>query len=549
MGGEDEHHKLRRATDVLNRPGRLLPGGRARPAMAGALSLLPVFLLLLVLPGCRSGKGEKVFVVGLDGATWDLLEPWIQAGDLPNLKALRDASAWGTMNSVIPYLSPPAWTSATTGVNPGRHGIFDFQRRLPGQSVVVTETAKSRRSPPIWNMLKGSGKRVCIVNITMTDPPDPVDGVMVAGFPHLDPEHATGFAYPQALEERCRKMGYMLDRMEMKLPDGQEQEILDGIRQTRDKMWELVQQLYREDNYDLVWILFTGTDRVQHLFWKFDDPQNPEYDPLKAARFGGTMHAYWKEQDKILGDLFAMIKPGSWVLVLSDHGFGPIRRELRVGNWLHSAPAGFTEDEATEIFTLDHSDAARLYVREPGRDPGGALSGPQRSALREKLAAGLASAVDPSNGQKPVEAVFPSERVFVGKQAEKGPNLTALPSFGYYLSWGDQDTGFKLPCCGSVSSTLSGWHRMNGMYILHGPGVKTGHLDPPFSLLDVVPTCLYLLGQPLPVDLEGKIMERAMTDSYLRGHKAVHQGHLSEEDRPLTPEEQRALKNLPYVGG
>ncbi len=527
----------RSATGALQAIGRASSAGR-----------LVALLLTLSLAGtgCESKRGEKLLVIGLDGATWDLLEPWIQHGDLPNLQKFRDGSAWGTMNSVVPYLSPPAWTSAVTGVNPGRHGIFDFQRRLPGENVIVTETSKSRRSPPIWNMLKGTGKKVAVVNVPMTDPPDEVDGVMVAGFPHLD---QSGFAWPKSLEDRCVKMGYILDEMEMKLPDGEEQKIFDHIRATRDKRWELAKQLYTEGDYDLFFMVFTGTDRVQHMFWKFSDPENPHYDPAKAAKFGDFMHEYWIEQDRILGQFFALAKPNTWILVLSDHGFGPIRRELRVGNWLRTPESGFTEEEASEVFPLDRSDGARLYVREPGRDPGGRLGPQERAALRERLAGGLARKVDPETGQRPLEAVYPSEKVFVGKYAEKGPALTLLPSYAWYVNWGDQDTGFKLPCCGDVLGTLSGWHRMNGMYMLRGPGVKPGREERAFSLLDVAPTCLYLLGRPVPEDLEGNVMARALQDSYLRGHKEVRKGTVGEENRPLTPEEKGALKNLPYVGG
>jgi hypothetical protein len=244
-----------------------------------------------------------------------------------------------------------------------------------------------------------------------------------------------------------------------------------------------------------------------------------------------------------------MIKPGTWTLILSDHGFGPIRRELRVGNWLRTPEARLGEGEIEDIFALDKSDAARLYIREPGRDPGGRLSPAERAALQGKLSAGLAATVDPANGRKPVEAVYPQDKVFVGKWAEKGPNLSVLPSYGYFISLGDMDTGFKLPPYGNVLLTLSGWHRMNGIYLLRGPGARSGHLEASVSLLDVAPTCLYLLGRPLPQDFDGKIMSPVLQDAWVRGHKASYQGRLSEENRPLTPEEQRALKNLPYVGG
>jgi predicted AlkP superfamily phosphohydrolase/phosphomutase len=513
------------------------------------LLLLAGVLLALPVADCARKPPAKLVVIGLDGASWDLLEPWIQAGDLPNLKAFRDGASWGTMMSVVPYLSPTAWTSAVTGVNPGRHGIFDFQRRLPGQPAIVTETAKSRRSPPIWNLLRGSGKTVAIINIPMTDPPDEVDGVMVAGFPHLDKE---GFAYPPALEARCKAMGYILDEMEMKLPAGEEESILAGYRAAREKRWELVKQLYAEKEYDLFWVVFTGVDRIQHLYWVFDDPKNPKYDPAKAARFAGTMRKYWMEQDKVLGEFFAAIRPGTTVLILSDHGFGPVRRELRVGNWLRSSASGFSSEQAADIFSLDPSDAARLYVRTPGRDPGGAggASGPADvRATRDRLSTALLASRDPETGEKPVQTVYPAEQVFVGKYAEKGPDLTALPSNGYYLALGDLTAGFKLPNYGPLTSTLSGWHHMEGIFLLRGPqAALPGKATQVYNLLDVAPTCLYLLGRPLPEDFDGKIMETVLESGLLKKNPPVYKGLLNEEDRPLTPEEQKALKNLPYVG-
>ena len=242
-------------------------------------------LTTLLLAGCSSGPSPKLFVIGLDGATWDLIEPWIEAGELPNLKALRDESAWGTMNSVIPYLSPPAWTSAVTGVNPGRHGIYDFQRKIPdpdGAVRIVNETAKSRRSPPIWNMVRGSGLRVGIVNIPMTDPPDEVNGVMIGGMPHLDQD---GYAYPDELEAEIEADGYLTDAMSMKLPEGEEDAVFQQYWDTLQERWKLVRRLYTEAEYDLFWVVFTGTDRMQHNSefdlwpglrqWETTNPANP----------------------------------------------------------------------------------------------------------------------------------------------------------------------------------------------------------------------------------------------------------------------------------
>lgn len=514
-----------------------------------SLWMLLLVSLSLAL-GCGGAKKPRVVVIGLDGATWDLIEPWIESGELPNLKSLRERSAWGSLNSVIPYLSPPAWTSAITGVNPGRHGIFDFQRRLPGQDKIVTETANSRRVEPIWMWLKAhKGPKCAVINVPMTAPPDEVDGVMVSGLPHLD---QAAFAYPPEFQAQLESEGYRayLDRMEMKIPDGEEQQVFDGLMGTLHKRWELVRRTYAEGKYDFFWVVFTETDRVQHMFWKFDDPANPNYKADRAALMQGSIKKLWLEQDRILGEFLKLIPADTWVLVLSDHGFGPMHHELRMGNYLRSPESGITSDEADEVFCLDRSDAARLYVRRAGSDPGDHfLSRPERRSLRDRVAEASLRAIDPATREHPVEHAFPDTAVFVGTQTEKGPYLTLLPSPGWYLTLGDHDLGYKLPPYGNISSTLSGWHRMNGIYMLAGPAVVPGKNAHTYSLLDVVPTLLYLMQQPIPEDAEGSVMEGLFAPSRFAKRKPERKGFLDEENRQLSPEEEQRIKNLPYMGG
>ncbi|MCA9726363.1 MAG: alkaline phosphatase family protein [Candidatus Eisenbacteria bacterium] len=510
-----------------------------------ALLALCSLCAVMTLVQCGSKEHPRLFVLGLDGATWDLIGPWIDQGELPNLKALRDQSAWGTLNSVVPCLSPPAWTTAITGVNPGRHNIFDFQRRLPESSAVVTETAHSRRSPPIWNMLHGRGLNMGIVNVPMTDPPDEVDGFMVAGFPHLD---NINYAYPKSIQAELDSTGYLTDQMGMTLPVGEEEEKYQELWDTQEKRFEFVKRAYAREQYDFFWVVFTGTDRVQHEFWQFDDPQSPKYTEEKAQALGGSMLKFWRRTDELLGELLAEIPPDTWLLVVSDHGFGPIHRELRVGNYLRDPAHGFAEDEVQDIFSLDKSDGARLYVREAGRDPGATRNSAQRAALDQKMVDSFEDLEDPENGHRMFEAIYPRDRVFVGKFAERGPDLTLLPERTYYVSMGDVDEGYQLPWCGDIQTTLSGWHLMNGVFMLRGPAVKPGHVQRSYSLLDVVPTAMYVLEQTMAEDLEGEVMNDCLSESYLQRNQKKVEGRLNEEDRPMSPEEIDRLKNLPYVG-
>jgi predicted AlkP superfamily phosphohydrolase/phosphomutase len=138
--------------------------------------------------------GRRRSSIGLDGADWDLLVPWMEAGELPNLKAFLETAALGDLTTVHPILSPVCWTSGYTGSNPGKHGIFDFQKTDPSSGELLIETATHRRAQPIWMLLSDVGKKVGVMNVPMTYPPDPVRGSMISGF--LFPSGDVNITYP-----------------------------------------------------------------------------------------------------------------------------------------------------------------------------------------------------------------------------------------------------------------------------------------------------------------------------------------------------------------
>lgn len=525
------------------------------PAMSSRGSILPgVMGICLVLAALASGCGDggeqggKVVVIGLDGATWEILQPWIDRGDLPTLAGLQECCAWGELQSAVPYLSPPAWTTAVTGVNPGKHAIFDFQRRLPGQAAVVNETAKSRRAQPVWNILNASGKRVLLMNIPMTDPPDPIDGLFIAGFPHLN---HTGFTHPPELEDRLGD--YVLDELQIKLFPGKEDSLLAAYHRDVASRKRIMLEWLADEPFDMMWVVFTATDRIQHTFWIFMDPENPNYDAEKAEHYGEAIHDLWVAVDRALGEILTAIGPEATTLVMSDHGFGPMRYDLRLQNFLRSSASGFTEQEANGIYVLDPGDASRIYIARRGRDPGAVWSPAEALSVRRKLVAALKAAVDPRTGRKICEAVWVNEGLFAGTYAEKGPDVVVLPSYGYFLTFGEIEPSDESPVIAPHTDKVSAWHRMNGIYAIRGTRIRPGRRDGDggdlYSLVDIVPTVLYLMGQPVPDGLDGDVMRDLFDQSYLRDNPPQSCGPLEEDYRELTPEEIENLKNLPYIGG
>ncbi|MFC2046277.1 alkaline phosphatase family protein, partial [Chloroflexota bacterium] len=147
----------------------------------------------------------RILLIGLDGATLDLIEPWAARGDLPHLANLMEGGAWGRLRSTTPPATFPAWTSLMTGVNPGQHGVFDFTRRVPGSYAVEFINATYRRQPSIWQLLSEAGKRVGVMGFPATYPPETLNGFQISGF---DSPVATGidhsFVSPPELYDDIR---------------------------------------------------------------------------------------------------------------------------------------------------------------------------------------------------------------------------------------------------------------------------------------------------------------------------------------------------------
>ena len=142
-------------------------------------------------------KRYKVLVIGLDGATFDLIRPWAAAGHLPTLSRLMSQGAGGELRSTIPPMTAPAWTSFITGKNPGKHGLYDWIRRHADDYSVYPVTARHCAEPTLWALLSAAGLRVCVFNVPMTYPPQPVNGLMISGLPA--PSVQAGITYPPEL--------------------------------------------------------------------------------------------------------------------------------------------------------------------------------------------------------------------------------------------------------------------------------------------------------------------------------------------------------------
>src|SRR5256712_12184914 len=126
-------------------------------------------------------KDPKVVIIGLDAATWTLIRPWMAEGGMPNLAKLMKEGVSGTLRSILPPITPPAWTSFLTGKNPGNHRLFHFLEAQPGGYSLRYLNATSPRAKTIWKMLSDSGFTVGPMNIPFPYPPEHLPAFQISG--------------------------------------------------------------------------------------------------------------------------------------------------------------------------------------------------------------------------------------------------------------------------------------------------------------------------------------------------------------------------------
>ena len=216
--------------------------------------------------------GAKVLVIGLDGATPELLERWVGEGKLPHLSQIMARGLYGKLKSTYPPISPAAWTTFATGYNPGKHGTYDFRNYDPRRYGCFADTIVDSRpmmGKTIWDLVGASGGKVGVVTVPVTYPAWRVNGFMVSGYP--TPDAAKSFAYPPEWGQRIPP----LTENSSFFKSATHEQVLDElIRITHLRTDVSVAELLKDD-YALFIMVIGATDRAHHDWWKYIDPTHP----------------------------------------------------------------------------------------------------------------------------------------------------------------------------------------------------------------------------------------------------------------------------------
>ncbi|MCB0003492.1 MAG: alkaline phosphatase family protein [Anaerolineae bacterium] len=562
-------------------------------------------------------KNNRLLIIGLDGATFDLIRPWATAGKLPNIARLMRGGSSAPLRSVPNQNSAPAWSSFATGKNPGKHGIFYFDERIEGTYNKRYLNGGFRQGESWWSLASQAGKVVGVVNVPMSYPAEKVNGVMLAGLdaPGVD---SPGFSHPpELIDELQQNVGdYIIEPgipsyMKMRRRDLAEQAIFDAA----DKRAAYTRYLMSSRAWDVFHVTFTAPDASHHFFWRDMDLAHPEYNPVEAVRYGDTVERVYERMDQIVGELTALA-PDATVMLMSDHGGGFNQRGAEyLNDWLASigllhyldsggqrpslpargkklamAPLkwGYNQvdrrlprdaklklvrllpgvrERMEMALTFGNIDWTRtkayaygarddLWINLQGREPGGIVPPEEYEALRDEIIEKLHASRDVLDHEPVLEEAIKREDVYHGPNLHKSPDIiirwkTTRVIRGIYLP----QPGKEPPPVPPLSPNLNnGGHRLHGIFVMAGDGVREGHRFDEGILWDLAPTILHYLGVPVPDDMDGRVLAESFDADWLAEHPVTFSAGTGESGQGADYDSEaqalidERLRGLGYVG-
>jgi predicted AlkP superfamily phosphohydrolase/phosphomutase len=544
----------------------------------------------------------KLLILGLDGATFDLIKPWAAQGKLPTLARLMQGGVSGNLESTLPPVTSPAWPTFMTGKNPGKHGVFDFIRPRAGSFDMVN--ASQIHGQLLWEILSDAGYSVGVLNVPITYPPRPVNGYLIPGL--LSPDQGQTVYPADLLEPYEAELGRYRLTPDVQYKPGNEAEFIADLHDLIDTQLRYALRLMRDHPTDVVMLHFLATDNGSHALWRFMDQTHPRYDAALAAKYGDALLKIYQHLDDAVAQIqSSIINHQSSIIIMSDHGFGPLHRTINLNmlflekglmrlkrnfstqaRWwafrhgltpatvykllsklgLQNITAQVSRKARNEVvgkflsfedvdwsrttaYSMGH--VGQVYLNLQGREPHGIVTPDQYQAARQKVIDALNTLIDPATGRPLVDRIIPREEAAHGPYAEQGADLHLILD-GYRT--------IAFPLFATEGRVLtpqirgdSGCHRLHGIFIGQGAAFEPGAIIDGARLIDLAPTILHLLNVPVPEDMDGRVLTEALSAD-LRGQStqlgAASTATLTQVD--FTPDEQaeveERLRALGYLG-
>jgi predicted AlkP superfamily phosphohydrolase/phosphomutase len=520
---------------------------------------------------------RKTVVIGLDGATWTLLKPWTEQGLLPNIKRLMTKGSWGYLESTIPPVTGPAWISFATGKNPGKHGCYDFvlPRNSLGQFIPIT--TDDIKGKTFYEIMEQNNHKCILVNMPGSYPPRikgiTITSLLTQGDEYIFPAEIIG-KIPELKQYK------IIPEPLLKL-HGQKNTYFEEIVKVEETRFECARQLFTTQEWDFFFLLFSGTDLLQHeVFNKLVSKNFKESSPLFDT---------YRNIDNYLGWFIDNIPAHTNILCLSDHGFDLFHKELAINNWLiqegylatesrsrpvAAATRGVLEREQVAsswrtiklpAFLLKYKKFLRplasiyrkltkvvpinldyktlqlnisqsqaycissatgyscIYINDQERFKDGIVCVEDYKNIRQQIIEQLREMKENSKGSPVISDVWKKEEIYHGPSLHMAPDILFKTNHHF------------------VSPSLEGkvftdWerngHHRNGIFMAYGPDITGGQEIKEAKIYDLAPTILHMMNIPVPADVDGKVLTEILKpDSEPANRKVQYSTTDTEQDR------------------
>lgn len=490
----------------------------------------------------------RVLFLALDAASKDVVLPWVEADELPTLRALRDSSAWGVTSNAPGLYTGSVWPTLWTGVSPGRHGCYYGEQLVPGTYEITDFLGDAVKREPFWNTLGRAGRRLCLFDVPKAPLCPDVNGLQIVDWGTHDADVLACSSPTSLIAELHARHGASPFRRCDWVMDGPDPE-----RTLRDQLLAriacktaIAEDLLGRGSWDLFMAAFGDSHCVGHQCWHLHDPSHPRYDAALAAALGDPVREVYGALDASLGRLLGYAGPDTTVIVLLSHGMAAhydatyvlddVLRRLegeapsvsrRVLDQARRAwkrlPLRFTESFRTLAQRIDrapdasdrssrrcfavptNANCAGIRLNLVGREPDGRLRpGPEAEAFCARLIAELHELVEPVSGRPLVKEVLRAAEVFPGEHSGDLPDLLVRWHRDGPIAGAASDRIGRI-VRPDTSTRRTGDHRPEGLFFVRGPGIVPGAVRETVRAEDFAPTMAALLGVEL-ADVDGRVL-------------------------------------------
>jgi predicted AlkP superfamily phosphohydrolase/phosphomutase len=479
----------------------------------------------------------KILILGLDGATWEVLMPLINRNRLPTFLKIINQGVHGDFLSTFPPSTGPAWLSMATGKNPGKTGVYDFLTKKGNElSTQVLSSYDFKKNNTYWDILNNNGFKTYLLNHPLLYPLYKINGVMVGG---MGTPIKAGIVYPESLEKKLNEVsgGYItsVDWNLSKYND--KKKLVQDLHTFIDKQFKVIKYLIKED-WDLFLHVSSASDFLQHVMWE-DWNDN-------TSKYHNDFISIWEKFDQKIKMILEEINDTN-VFIVSDHGFGNLSENFNVSKWLLEKnflkinPNYKSLDSLNNLLNfiynkIENSPLKKILFNEKFKFSFitktlniGYPFPPEVDIIKSKVVPGFSSAAygalhimesvkDYNNFREEIIRelkklektyrfkldIFKREELYNGEASKQAPDIL-----------------FKINDhqCNIQSSTLkgeiytesipfdnkSGSHRSKGIFCAFGPDIKEG-LKINAKIYDLAPTILHIFDIPIPNDIDGKVL-------------------------------------------